>query len=127
MPFDDSLDEVDPKTSVRDIRLRTRVINCLVGSQIMTVGALAAHTEEQLMSIERFGIQCLSDVKAALADCGYSLSVPPPFDSAGVRIKRKKYRKVPHRLLPLAEEEPQEVRRKVRDLLESLRKYEEGW
>ena len=64
--------EVD-LTSVTDLGLMVRTQNCLLAEKITTVGALRAHSAQELLNLPMLGRKSFNEIKEVLKHMGVKL------------------------------------------------------
>ena len=61
--------------SISDLELNVRAVNCLLNSNIETVGQLVQKTEAEMMKMKNFGKKSLQEIKTVLASLGLTLGM----------------------------------------------------
>lgn len=59
---------------IENIGLSIRTSNCLINAGILSVSDLVGKTDEELLAIEKFGVACLKEVRAMLAELETSMT-----------------------------------------------------
>jgi DNA-directed RNA polymerase subunit alpha len=72
-------------TSVDDLELSNRTLNCLKRNSITKVGQLASMTEEDLLHLRNFGDKSLQELREKLEERGVRIG-PPTGQPAGVGV-----------------------------------------
>jgi DNA-directed RNA polymerase subunit alpha len=62
-----------PDARIEELDFSVRTYNCLKKANILTIGELVQHSEQDLMNIRNFGKKSLTEVREKLAQLGLSL------------------------------------------------------
>lgn len=84
--IEDTFEKMSLASAVEEMEISVRTYNCLVNSNIRTIGELVQTTEEDLLKTKNFGRKSMNEIKGNLARMGFSLGMKIDEDGNAVTV-----------------------------------------